>query len=73
MRAKEPKEKATPQRCVCNKVPIMVKAKGAYFYACPNHLYCAMRGAWRSKEEEAIKSWNTAVDEERYRRKKKEH
>lgn len=70
MKTKETKEKATPMRCVCKKDPIMVKMRGRYMYTCPDHLNCAVRGNWFGKEQDAIKSWNIAVQEARQKRRK---
>lgn len=56
---KKPKEKAVA--CVCGQLPCTVKHKSKYLLACPDGLHCAIRGLWCTNEQEAIKSWNDAV------------
>lgn len=68
MKTKEPKEEVIPQKCVCGHTPVVVKHRSKYMCVCTNTLHCTMRGLWFGKEEQAIKSYNTAVDEARYRR-----
>lgn len=67
-KAKEPKEKPTPQRCICGQTACVVKFRGKKMVCCPDVKNCSVRGVWCSKEEDAIKSFNTAVDEARCRR-----
>lgn len=59
--AKKPKEKVVAGVCVCGHLPCTVKHKSKYLLACPDGLYCAIRGLWCTNEQEAIKSWNGAV------------
>lgn len=68
MRTKEPKEEITLERCVCGKEPCIVKWRGKKMACCPDSMNCAVRGAWCGKEQEAIKSFNIAVEEIRYKR-----
>ena len=71
-KAKEPKEKNVPQRCICGQTACVVKWHGKKMVCCPDTMNCAVRGVWCSKEEDAIKSFNTAVDEARHRRRAKD-
>lgn len=59
---KEPEEVA--EKCVCGYEPIWSKTRLGVCYFCPN---CLVRGEWKPKKQ-AVKSWNTAVEEARYRR-----
>ena len=68
MKTKEPKEEITLEKCICGAEPLIVKWRGKKMACCPDSMNCALRSAWCSKEQEAIKSFNTAVDEARYKR-----
>lgn len=68
MKTKELKEKITPKTCVCGQTPCLVKHKSKFMYCCPDTMRCSTRGLWYKKEQEAVKGWNTAVDEAEYRK-----
>lgn len=61
-------EKEAPGVCVCGQVPCTVKHKSRWLVACPDAVACSMRGQWKSTEQAAIKSWNTATESARHNR-----
>lgn len=61
-------EKEEPRVCVCGRRPAIVKCKSGWLAACPNAMACAIRGNWGTNEQQAIKSWNTAVQAARHDR-----
>jgi hypothetical protein len=38
-----------------------VKCTSGWLAACPDAINCTIRGQWATNEQQAIKSWNTAV------------
>lgn len=52
--------------CVCGRLPAIVKCKSRWLAACPDAMNCAIRGNWETNEQQAIKSWNTAVQSARH-------
>lgn len=59
------KDKEAPKLCVCGCQPCTVKYKSKHMVTCPNTLICAMRGEWKKTNEEAVHSWNLAVQRAR--------
>lgn len=55
--------------CVCGATPCTVKHKSRYMLSCPRNLECSMRGSWHKKQQDAVKSWNTAVESAKHLRK----
>jgi hypothetical protein len=53
---------------VCGRNPVITKCKSKYLVACPAALVCSMRGNWKTNEQAAIKSWNDAIESEKYER-----
>lgn len=58
-------ERNGPCVCVCGRRPCTVKHKSQYMISCPDTMRCAMRSRWKSNEQEAIKDWNTTIQERR--------
>lgn len=67
----EKEEKATARVCVCGQKAVTVKHKSRYLVACPDSMACSMRGEWKTTEQAAIKSWNTAIESNRRQRAEK--
>lgn len=52
--------------CVCGKNAYLVKHNNKYMYGCVDIKNCCTRSVWCSSEQEALKSWNTIIQEELY-------
>lgn len=65
---KEKEKPEAPAVCVCGNHPATVKHKSRYMVCCPAAMTCAIRGEWKGTEQQAIKSWNVAVQSARRKR-----
>lgn len=54
-----------PNKCVCGRVPVVVRTRGGRMLSCPDPAKCPgnLRTMWRKSEIEAVKEWNGLVAE----------
>lgn len=63
------KNQEAPRPCICGAMPCEVKYRSRHMVSCPNTLICATRGQWKRTREEAVHSWNMAVQAARKEKK----
>ncbi len=57
-------DEKTPVKCICGRVPVIVRSGGKRMVSCSAPNSCSMRTGWLGNESEAVGVWNTMVETE---------